>query len=511
MAGRDRPGSVPWLLAADMRLAWRDFRSTFRGLGRTGLALLIGVVVIVMHAAAWPVAVEFGALADLPGQRAEAELQAAPLVAFVLLLMLAQTLNGVTKLLYGRGDLDLILSSPVSPQRVFFVRSLAVVAGALTSAGIFIVPLADAGVMTGRWTFLAVYPTLVGCGLLSATLGILIALGLFRWIGPKATRLAAQILATFIGAAFMLALQLHKFLPAISGPGIMAGIRGAPFGLGTVLLLPIHAALGEPWPLAAWVLSTAVVFWLAAWVTGRRFALSAQAAASVDWGSGPRARAGRPGRSAAFRLAPGVSATLRRKEWRLIARDPWIVSQVLLQILYMTPMVALLWTGAGPAAFALAPMIVVVAFQVASSLTWLSLSGEDAPELLATAPVSAGLLLRGKLEAVGIATLGIVALPLVWLVLLSARAGGATLVLAVFGIGNAVLLQIWHGKPARRSAFAARHRESKLLAMVEMALSMMWGISAALVVARSLWAAIPLALVGAILLCCRPRRAAIPA
>ena len=131
----------------------------------------------------------------------------------------------------------------------------------------------------------------------------------------------------------------------------------------------------------------------------------------------------------------------------------------------MTPMVVLLWSGGGSTVIALGPMIVVVAFQVASSLTWLSLSGEDAPELLATAPVSAATLRRGKLEAVGALTLAVVALPLVWLAAVSLAGAAITLALIGFAVGSAVLLQSWHGKPAKRSAFAARHRESKLLAL----------------------------------------------
>ena len=503
-----RPGTVLWLLGHDIALAWRDFRETFKGLGSRSLVALIALVILVMHVAAWPIALEFVDLTDAPQGGFAAEAQAAPIVVFVLLLMLAQTLNGVTKLLYTRGDLDLLLSSPVPPQRVFFVRSLSVGAGALVSAAIFIVPLADAGLMTGHARFLALYPTLLGCALLAAAIGILVALGLFRWIGPKATRLAAQILATFIGAGFMLGLQLHKFIPSLAGSDILAAVRAAPLGLGPILLLPVHAGLGEPAAVAGWLAVTTLLFLLVAWGMGRRFALDTQAAGSVTSGPSRRRRAARRARADDFRLAPGVLATVRAKEWRIIARDPWVVSQVLLQILYMTPMVVLLWTGAGSAAFALAPMIVVVAFQVASSLTWLSLSGEDAPELLATAPVPRGILRRGKIEAVGLLTFGIVAIPLIWLAVLSPGAAALTLGLAALGLGNAVLLQLWHGKPARRSRFAARHRESKLLAMIEMALSMVWGIATALSVLPSLWALLPLGLAGLILLVCRPGRAA---
>ena len=77
-----------------------------------------------MHAAAWPIASQFGALADDPAARAAAYAKAAPVVLFVLLLMVAQTLNGVTKLLYARGDLELMFSSPaVAQEGAFRARS----------------------------------------------------------------------------------------------------------------------------------------------------------------------------------------------------------------------------------------------------------------------------------------------------------------------------------------------------------------------------------------------------
>ena len=40
-----------------------------------------------------------------------------------------------------------------------------------------------------------------------------------------------------------------------------------------------------------------------------------------------------------------------------------------------------------PLVLAIAPAIVVIAAQLAASLAWITVSGEDAPELIATAPV----------------------------------------------------------------------------------------------------------------------------
>lgn len=492
-----RPGSLPWLLSHDLRLAWRDFRSGFGRLGPRALATVVIVVIAIMHAAVWSIAGEIGDQAADPVTRPDAYADALPLSAFVLLLMLAQALNGATKLLYARGDLDLVLSSPVSPRLVLAARSLAVALGACASASIFVLPLANAGAAHGHAAMLALYPTLVAGALLAAAGGLAATLALFQVVGPRRTRLAAQVLATFVGGGFVIALQLRRLLPAILPQDLTAenGLAG------TILLLPVRAALGEPLALVLWCALAVLAFSAVTLFFGPAFARSANAARAVDAGGRRRAVVWRASRA----FGRGPLPVLRRKEWRLIARDPWVVSQILLQILYMTPLIALLWSGSGDPALAIAPMIAVLTFQVSSSLTWLGLSGEDAPDLLASSPASTLTMRRGKLEAIAAVTLGLVALPLLYLAWLSPLAALTTAAIAATGLGAAVALQSWHGKPGRRSAFAARHRESKLMALVEMGLSVLFGLGAALAVAGTFLALLPLAVVGVILLGLRPR------
>jgi hypothetical protein len=93
---------------------------------------------------------------------------------------------------------------------------------------------------------------------------------------------------------------------------------------------------------------------------------------------------------------------LRRKEWTLLLRDPWLMSQTLMQLLYLLPAAFLLWRnfygGDGGASALLVPILIVSAGQLGGGLAWLAVSGEDAPELIASAPVSAARVLRAKTE-----------------------------------------------------------------------------------------------------------------
>lgn len=486
------------LLEHDLRLMWRDIRGAFRLFGRRGFAILVITLVLVMHAAAWPAVRWLQASRDQPGSPG----MTAGAV-FVLLLMAAQALNGVTRALYGRGDLDLLYSSPVSSRRLVFVRALAIGCGALASAAIFVVPIVDVGLIGGDGRALALVPSLVAGALVAVALGLAIAVGLFALVGPRRARLAAQIVATFMGGAFMLTLQFSRLAPksGVGGVSWLGPLRRA----SRLLTLPVEAASGELRALGCWCAAGLILFAVTTLGLGPLFLRQAMAASTAE--TAKRAAPGRrQRRERAFRTS--LVGTLRRKEWRIILRDPWIVSQILLQLLYITPLFVVLWQGGamgGSPAVALAPTIVVVCFQLAASLTWLGLSGEDAPELLATAPVPPAAVRSAKIQAVAGLTALVAGPLLIWLFFLSPIAAIGTLALGLFAGLSAMALNVWHARPTRRATFAARHRESKLLALIEMAMSMLLGITAALTVARSAWMLLPLAIIALILAVNRPR------
>src|SRR6185503_16164122 len=106
--------------------------------------------------------------------------------------------------------------------------------------------------------------------------------------------------------------------------------------------------------------------------------------------------------SKGFRRA-SPRAALRRKEWTLLLRDPWLASQTLMQLLYLLPPALMLWRAFGSSSddlVLLVPVLVMASGQLAGGLAWLAISGEDAPDLVATAPVPARWIIRAKMEAV---------------------------------------------------------------------------------------------------------------
>ena len=167
-----------------------------------------------------------------------------------LSLLLSQAMESVTRAFYTRSDLDLILTSPVPQRKVFSVR-IARIAASVSAVAVFLAsPFINMLAILGGARWLAAYGVVAAMGLVAAALSVALTVGLFRLIGPKRTRLIAQIVAAVIGAAFVIGLQvaailsygsLSRFAPLQSA----WLIEHAP-GVGSALWLPARAALGDP-------------------------------------------------------------------------------------------------------------------------------------------------------------------------------------------------------------------------------------------------------------------------
>jgi ABC-2 type transport system permease protein len=197
---------------------------------------------------------------------------------------------------------------------------------------------------------------------------------------------------------------------------------------------------------------------------------------------------------------------LRQKEWTLLLRDPWLVSQTLMQILYLLPPALLLWRSYGEGTGALVilvPVLVMAAGQLAGGLAWLAISGEDAPDLVATAPVLRRHVVRAKIEAV----LGGIALafaPFVAALAFLSVFHAAVAALGVMASATAATgIQFWFRKQATRRYFRHRQTASRFATFAEAFSSISWAATAALATGGSWFALFPAAIGLGILLAAR--------
>ena len=396
-----RPGTLTWFARHESRLAWRDWISMMTAGRRrrmTTVVVALAAFVAFMHLLAYPIVKDYAQVALAPDKTALVVITG--MLALSWSLMASQAMESVTRAFYSRSDLDLILSSPAAAQKLFAVRIATMTLATALMSLLLASPFINVLVVARRMRWLAAYAVVVAVSLTAMAFAVAVTIALFMTLGPKRTRLVAQVMAAVIGAACVIGLQLAAIqsLGSLSRTDILSppccsrsrpaaaasctGRRGRPSAtfcargvLGfSVLLLGVSIALFAP-----------------------RFGDFALAAGGVS-----QAATRRLATSNGFRRAtPGRA--LRLKEWLLLRRDPWLMSQSLMQILYLVPPAVLLWQGLGEGAGAvvvLVPVLVMAAGQLAGGLAWLAISGEDAPELVATAPVSAAQILRAKIEAV---------------------------------------------------------------------------------------------------------------
>ena len=506
-------GTAFWFARHESRLVWRDWLSMITAGRRERLRkVVVGIAAFFafMHVvASWMV-----------GRYAHAAIDKQTLIAVTAtvllswLLMISQAMESVTRAFYARSDLDLILASPVATDRLFGVR-IATVALATTMMALpLAAPFIDMLIVRGGWRWFGAYGLIVAMGCAATALAVGLTVALFRVLGAKRTRFVAQVVAAVIGAAFVIGLQVAAILSygtisrvAILRSDTLLALAPDP---GSVLWWPARAALGDGFALALVLSASLLLFAAAIAFVAPRFAQYVIAAAGVDHSSSAAAR-----HSTAFRGKSSPRGTLRRKEWILLRRDPWLMSQTLMQMLYLLPPALMLWRsfGQGGGAFQLlVPVLVMAAGQLAGGLAWLAISGEDAPDLVATAPVPASYVLRAKIEAV----LGAVALIFAPLLIALAIASPWHGLVAGCGIAvaaaAATAVQFWFRSRARRSQFRRRQVSSRLATFAEAFSSIGWAATAA-VAAVSLWLAIApavlalLVLGGARLMSPRPREA----
>jgi ABC-2 type transport system permease protein len=496
----NRSGTIGWFALHEARLAWRDWYSLMTGgYRRRARTVALGFIVfaILAHGFAYLMLASAG---DLSGV---ADAHGLVVITGVLILawsmMLSQALESVTRAFYARGDLDLILTSPAAASRLFAVRIAAMAVTILCVALVLGAPFIDVLVWRGGTHWLGAYAVALALAMDAVAVSVVLTAALFRAIGPRRTRTIAQIVAAVIGAAFVIGIQFA----AISSLGTMsrmavlqmpALVRAAPDG-GSAVWWPARAVLGEPVALAALIGLSAVALAAVIGIFAPRFGRFALAAGDMSAGTT------RPGRRPARFHSVSPAQALRRKEWTLLLRDPWLISQTLMQLLYLLPPAFLLWRSfyAGGASALLVPVLIVAAGQLGGGLAWLAVSGEDAPELVASAPVSAARVLRAKTEAV-LGGIAVVFAPFV--AVLAVTAPFAAVVAfcgVVIAAGSATAIQFWFRTQARRSLFRRRQTSSRVATFAEALASIGWAGTGALAATGSWLAVIPGILVLAII------------
>jgi ABC-2 type transport system permease protein len=473
--------ALSWFARHEIRLAWREWLAMMTA-GRRGRrrAAIIGLSVfaVLLHVPAYAVIGQYAGLEAAPGKTALIVITATIFLAWTL--MLSQAIESVTRVFYARADLDLIMSSPVALTHVFSVRLAAIAFSVTAMAMLLATPFVDVLVFGGGLHWLSAYGVVIAIGLSAAAVAITVTIILFRTIGPRRTRLVSQILAAIVGAGFVIALQIAAILAngTLSRFAVLTSDAVAGFAPGpdSILWWPARAALGDGESLLLLLTGAFLLLGTVMMVFSARFADTAVRASTAT------VSVYRNSRSQAFRTR-SRQQTLWRKEFTLLRRDPWLVSQSLMQLLYLFPPALLLWRSFNDPSVAImlvTPVLVMAAGQLAGGLGWLTISGEDAPDLVATIPMLPSSVIRAKIEVV-LLVIGALFAPLVAALLLASPfQAGVTAAGIIIAAASATAIQLWFRVQARRSQFRRRQTSSRLATFAEAFSSIGWAATAAL-------------------------------
>jgi ABC-2 type transport system permease protein len=495
------PGTLVWLTTHELRLSWRDWVAMVT-VGHRRRVSSIAIVLIVfasfMHLLAYSLVRRYAFAGVEPDKATLVVVTGIILLSFSPLL--SQAMELVTRIFYSRSDLDLILTSPISPRKIFAVRIGRVAAEIAIFAMLLATPFVNVLVVLGGVRWLATYGVAVAMGMIAAGIAVALTLALFRIIGAKRTRLIVQIVAAVIGAAFVVGLQIAAifsygtlWLSPLQSDWLVDHVPEA----GSIVWWPARALLGDPIALILVAVISFALLATAILAFAPRFGEHAVAAAGVSQAVVRQRRWSRPFRHRSVRRV------LREKEWALLARDPWLMSQTMMQLLYLLPPAVFLWRTfrSGTDAYVLlVPVMVMAAGHLGGNLAWLSISGEDAPDLIATAPISTQRILWAKIEAV----MGAIAL--IFAPLVVALAFASAMPAAVAGVGiavtaaSAIFIQLCFRTQVRRSQFRYRQASaSRIATFAEAFSSIAWAGSSALAVAGT-WIALFCALIAVLIL-----------
>ena len=325
---------------------------------------------------------------------------------------------------------------------MFSVRIAAIALSVIAMALLLSTPFVDVLVIGGGVRWFAAYGVVVAIGLSAAAVAIAVTMLLFRLIGPSRTRLVAQILAAIIGAGFVIALQIAAILSygTLSRFAVLTSDAAAAFApdVDSIVWWPARAVLGDGEALL--LLLGGGLMLLGARDGDLLRPIRRHRRARI--GQRPAEPVRAPGQGVPRRLAAAGAAAQG-----ICSVAPRSLADV------ADPDAAVIPGAAGGDAVAqlfrrrlaivlVTPVIVMAAGQLAGGLAWLTISGEDAADLVATAPLKPSRVIRAKIEVVLI-TIAVIFAPLVAALLFA-----SPLQAAVTALGIMIAAGFRHRDPA---------------------------------------------------------------
>jgi ABC-2 type transport system permease protein len=458
-------GSIPWLFIHEVRITWRSMELTpatrWGGIGLMLVYFGIGVYLAL----------------SLPET-----IETSPYFAVMIFIAAATTftfnisgsMRSAQHTLYEQGDLELLFTSPISPAKVIMAKLAGISISMVFWNALFLFPLLIPIAAINNPQLFGILAVVITISVLATSVGLWLTLWIVHFVGPRRARRVIQIIAAFIGAAIFVVSQLAPHLGS-DDQGRFQTLylwclsRG--FGVNGISGLPGRASFGDPLALIIMIGAAVMLFWFTAWSLQTQFLRVYQSAANKH--------VAKSAKNVDIRKSFGSHAgfMIIRKEYLLLLREPSLIYNILLQLIFMTPLLV----GFGQAANLLllipgaAFMSVFAAAKLVGDITGLAISSEDAPDLLKVSPLPQSWITRWKLYGVMMISVPLtLVIPLLMFVR-SPTAAALTLVMTIIAGGLAAAIELRFSKPRTRHKFRRRGSGSVVAYILGLVMSVVLG------------------------------------
>lgn len=438
-------GTFLGLFAHELRLKWRSLELSLA-------VRIIGISLLIIHTAS---GIWLGGWVLQEPIEANSYLYIMILLGALATLMvnIASSLRATQQTLYEHSDLELLLTSPISPRRVIMAKLASISFSTILFNVLFIFPLLIPVALFKNLGLLGLPIVVFAISICAACIGFGLTISIVSLFGPIAARKYIQVLGALTGASIFIVSQLLPQMNDGSGNGRIydwffshgIGVDGFTSMLG-------RAGFGDPISLAIVIAVALAVFWFTTWSLQEHFLRSFQAAGNKL----SRKTAKQKNINRLF--SDRIGLTLIRKETVLLLRDPALIFHILLQFIFLVPIILGVAKAANldrllpTAAF----LSVFGAGKLIGDITGLTVSGEDAPDLLTVSPREPREIRRWKIMAALLLSAPLSLLIPLFLISKSLMATAIILAFVVLAGCLTATIELSLSRPAPRRKFARR-------------------------------------------------------
>jgi ABC-2 type transport system permease protein len=498
------PGSILWLARHQIRLSWRLGRLGKRMPSWVKPVFTILFVAFLSFSMGYGIAKTFEAAA---GDYKQISSLAGAVILTLMISGISMNLMGSFMTITEKGDLDLLLSSPIPPHRFVAARLISSAwRGFCIYAG-FATIFFGASIVMISPMFASIYVVVAGFAILDAALTYMIARQALLWFGLRNGRRATITLGA---VGVMLGLIGYQMVSSSGSLGQLAAKAEDP----NASLVLLHDWIVTLTSNLSWLGGTILGDWLGALVflvagavvssavlhfAGKRYD---QDVAFLNGQNDHAPHRARKAHARQFRRPALVMVF--HKEWLSLTRDPLFVSQLIVPLFTMVPFLGFVWNAmtnpeeqseAAPVMGAMFAAITVFnVTMLTSSLAWLTASVEEARDLLQASPLDPKIVLQGKVLAASgpaIIELFIVAALVVWAWPFAAL---TILVMGTATCAGACMIEFSRPRPTKRPKMTQRPDRSLVTVLFGLGLGILWACAAGLAAANILWWLLPAAL-----------------